>query len=130
MTNIIAEEVSTLTSVDSDGLLVVINQHGNDPTGTTAVWPDIKQLIEMMSLKMELYPSKIFWIQLESKYLLFLIAESDLDYPKAMDELSRIVDALPLRSLNIPENHGLITAISDERRLDGVEFHLCKKQHN
>lgn len=130
MTNIIAEESATLTAVDSDALLVVLGDTGNDPSGTVDLWPDIKQLIEMMALKGELYPSKMFWIQMEGKYLLFLIANSDDDYAPGMGELAGIIQALNIRSVNIPVGHHLTNAISSERRLDDVEFHLCKGKRN
>lgn len=130
MTNIIAEESATLTAVDSDALLVVLNDTGSDPSGTVDLWPDIKQLIEMMALKGELYPSKMFWIQMEGKYLLFLIANLDDDYTPGIGELSGIIQALNIRSVNISVDHHLTNAISSERRLDDVEFHLCKGKRN
>jgi len=126
MTNVIAEETATLTAVDSDGLLMVLSPVGHEPSGTIELWPDIKQLIEMMALKTELYASKMFWVQMEGKYLLFLVAEDDSDCATATDELANIVEALKIESLNIPVHTGLLTAISDNRRLDDVEFHLCR----
>ncbi len=64
-------EHHAMVSIDADAILVLLDaETGKDRSGTIANWPDIGQLIEMMALKRELMPTKLFWIEVQSKYVI------------------------------------------------------------
>ncbi len=102
-------EHHAMVSIDADAILVLLDaETGKDRSGTIANWPDIGQLIEMMALKRELMPTKLFWIEVQSKYVICIVRGIENGEPASLDELIRVIDSLEIKSINMPNDTSLI----------------------
>jgi len=124
----IHEEVG-ITSVDADAVLALLDHEiGEDKTGMVKLFPDINQLIEMMTIKKELIPGRLFWIAIDSKYLICIVRGTQERGEPDVSELLRVLDTLGIKSINIPNDAAFIGLLMQSKHLteeSSILFRAC-----
>jgi hypothetical protein len=124
----IQEEVA-ITSVDADAVLALLDHEtGEEKSGVIKLFPDIGQLIDMMRMKKELIPGRVFWIALDSKYMVCIVRGTRERGEPDVAELLRVLDSLEIKSINIPNDAAFIGLLIQNKELtdeSSILFRAC-----
>lgn len=123
------DEKSTITGVDADAVLALINpDDGEDKGGIVKLFPDIKQLVEMMHLRGELIPGRLFWIAIDQKFMICIIRGSQNQEQPNVGELVNVINAIGVKTINIPNDAafiGLLMQYQHQEEIESINFRAC-----
>jgi hypothetical protein len=124
----IQEEVA-ITGVDADAVLALLDHEtGEEKSGVIKLFPDISQLIDMMTMKKELIPGRMFWIALDSKYMICIVRGTPERGEPDVAELLRVLESLEIKSINIPNDAAFIGLLMQNKNLteeSSILFRAC-----
>ena len=129
MSTIEIQEEIGITGIDADAVLILIDHEtGEEKSGMLKLFPDIKQLIEMMTMKKELIPGRLFWIALDSKHLVCVVRGTSESGEPDVAELLRVLNSLEIKSINVPNDASFIGLLMQNKQLteeSSILFRAC-----
>jgi hypothetical protein len=83
---------------------------------------------QMMTMKKELIPGRLFWIALDSKHLVCVVRGTSESGEPDVAELLRVLNSLDVKSINVPNDASFIGLLMQNKQLteeSSILFRAC-----